>query len=182
MKSITLVSQIAALRLVFELFFPCVPLVRADTTEADAVTVSAAQTQELLNAHNRWRAEVGVPELKWSTAVTEGAQSWANKLATIGVLKHDSSEFGENLSKSPGNQTPTEAVDNWGREKDKCNYNGEAIGDPIGDWPCEVGHYTQVVWRNSTELGCGVAKTANGATFWVCRYNPAGNVTGEKPY
>jgi uncharacterized protein YkwD len=181
MKSITLVSQVAALRLVVELLFLGVP-VRADTAEADAGTVSAAQIQELLNAHNRWRAEVGVPNLQWSDAVTEGAQAWANKLATIGVLKHAASEFGENLSKSPGNQTPTEAVDNWGREKDKCNYNGEAIGDQAGDQTCEVGHYTQVVWRNSLELGCGVAKAANGATFWVCRYKPAGNMTGETPY
>src|SRR5688572_2424887 len=178
MKCITRVLQLATLLLVIGLLSPCVPVVRSDTPAAGVAGVSAAHIQELLRAHNRWRAEVGVPNLTWSNAVAAGAQEWATKLAASGTLQHASSGFGENLSMSSGPQTPTEVVDNWGSEKAKCNYKGE----PIGSQTCEVGHYTQIVWRNSTELGCGVARVANGATFWVCRYNPAGNVIGEKPY
>jgi hypothetical protein len=48
------------------------------------------------------------------------------------------------------------------------------------------GHYTQVVWRTSTELGCGVAscKTQDGwnQDIWICNYGPAGNIGGQKPY
>lgn len=178
MKRITRMPQCSTLLLVSGLFMFCVP-VQSATSPAGTTEVSAAHSQDLLRAHNRWRAKVGVPNLTWSNTLAAGAQEWANKLAASGTLQHDaSSGFGENLSISSGPQTPTEAVDNWGSEKTKCNYKGE----PIGTQTCVVGHYTQIVWRNSTELGCGVARAADGATFWVCRYNPAGNMMGEKPY
>src|SRR5262249_9712563 len=65
---------------------------------ADAgAQVSRAQIEELLRAHNRWRAEVGAPNLTWSTTVAASAQRWANQLAP-GQLKHDQrTEYGENL-------------------------------------------------------------------------------------
>jgi len=53
------------------------------------------------------------------------------------------------------------------------------------------GHYTQVVWRSSTTIGCGVAQCGPGPggpfgerewVMWVCNYSPAGNYKGEKPY
>lgn len=40
--------------------------------------------QELLNAHNRYRAEVGVPPLSWSNALARDAQQWADRLASLG--------------------------------------------------------------------------------------------------
>jgi hypothetical protein len=52
-------------------------------------------------------------------------------------------------------------------------------------------HYTQLVWRASTTLGCGVRQCSTGSPFgpqfpnwtiWVCRYQPAGNVGGQRPY
>jgi cysteine-rich secretory family protein len=153
---------------------PAVP----PTPPAGAAGVSATQIQELVSAHNRWRAEVGVPNLSWSNAVAAGAQEWANQLAATGKFEHGSSEFGENLFGGSGTQTPTAAVDNWGSEKAQCNYHGEAIGTQS----CRVGHYTQMVWSKTTELGCGVATTTAGWTTWVCRYNPRGNMSGEKPY
>jgi pathogenesis-related protein 1 len=52
------------------------------------------------------------------------------------------------------------------------------------------GHYTQVVWRKSTKLGCGVTNCTknsrfSGFTDWqfrVCEYDPPSNFNGEKPY
>ena len=52
----------------------------------------------------------------------------------------------------------------------------------------KTGHFTQVVWKNSTKLGCGVAqgvKTIGGnqynAFYVVCQYTPAGNVLNQFP-
>lgn len=63
------------------------------------------------------------------------------------------------------------------------NYNYSNPG-----FSAEPGHFTQVVWKNSTQLGCGAAqgvKTLNGrqynAFYVVCHYAPAGNVTGQFP-
>ena len=50
-------------------------------------------------------------------------------------------------------------------------------------------HFTQMVWKNTTELGCGVAscsgifdKKFGPATYHVCLYNPVGNVIGQEQY
>ena len=44
-----------------------------------------------------------------------------------------------------------------------------------------AGHYTQMVWRETTRLGCGQA-ICNGTLIVACNYSPAGNVLGRKPY
>ena len=42
-----------------------------------------------------------------------------------------------------------------------------------------VGHFTQVVWKNSKKLGCGHATKDNGHYAYVtCRYSPPGNYIG----
>ena len=42
-----------------------------------------------------------------------------------------------------------------------------------------TGHFTQVVWVNSTELGMGHAKSQSGSVYTVARYAPAGNFMGQ---
>ena len=42
-----------------------------------------------------------------------------------------------------------------------------------------IGHFTQVVWVKSTELGMGHAATPDGSVFTVARYAPAGNFMGQ---
>eukprot|EP00111_Clytia_hemisphaerica_P015714 TCONS_00046413-protein len=46
-----------------------------------------------------------------------------------------------------------------------------------------TGHFTQVVWKESTKLGCGAAKASrNGMEgyYVCCRYSPAGNMMGNE--
>lgn len=43
----------------------------------------------------------------------------------------------------------------------------------------KTGHFTQVVWRDSSELGVGMARNRNGEVYVVCNYNPAGNFLGS---
>ena len=44
-----------------------------------------------------------------------------------------------------------------------------------------AGHFTQVVWKESVELGFGFARASNGAWFYCCNYFPAGNMQGNFP-
>lgn len=144
--------------------------------------VSAEQRRQLLHAHNRWREKVDVPPLEWSDAVAATAQAWADRLAKLGRLEHDpGTKYGENLFIGSGSRAPADAVDDWGSEKARCGYHGEPISSSRR---CAVAHYTQMVWRNTERVGCGVAhaRVRRGATIWVCRYDPPGNFVGEKPY
>jgi len=65
-----------------------------------------------------------------------------------------------------------ESPENWVAEKPK--YHGEIM---TADNYLVFGHYTQMVWKNTKEVGCGFA----GSSL-VCRYSPPGNYFGQKPY
>ena len=143
----------------------------------------SAQVQEILAAHNKYRAAVGVPALQWSDSLAAGAQQYANYLASTKQFKHSGTPgVGENLAQGgpPNAFTVTKLVDMWGNEK---QYFVKGIFPNVsrtGNWE-SVGHYTQVIWRNTTQVGCGVA-TGNGNIVMVGRYSPPGNVSGESVY
>lgn len=46
-------------------------------------------SQDCLDAHNNYRAKHGVPPLMWSRELAEGAQNWADQLASTDSLQHD---------------------------------------------------------------------------------------------
>jgi len=47
-------------------------------------------------------------------------------------------------------------------------------------WLAGAGHFSQVVWKSSRQLGVGKAKTLDGRqVFVVCMYFPAGNYVGR---
>jgi hypothetical protein len=66
------------------------------------------------------------------------------------------------------------------RTTDRCD---KACVAKLNSTGC--GHYTQVVWRKTRELGCGYATCKRDGflvEFWACNYSPAGNVRGQEPY
>lgn len=143
---------------------------------------STAKT--LLDRHNFYRSQVGVPALKWSDRLASNAQGWANNLAARGgkTLQHSSgSGEGENLwMGSAGYFSQQTMVDGWGGEKKYYKPGVFPNVSTTGNWS-DVGHYTQIVWRNTTEVGCAVA-TAGGNDILVCRYSSPGNYMGQKAF
>ncbi len=142
--------------------------------------VRTAQAQAALDFHNAKRAEVGTPPLQWSAQLAAVAQTWANHLAKDAncSLQHTrSNTYGENLFGGSGMAyTAVDAANSWYSEKPKYG-GGELTND---NWAAS-GHYTQMVWRNTTQVGMGQA-TCNGAIVIVAEYDPAGNYMGEKAY
>uniref|UniRef100_A0A3B3R1N1 SCP domain-containing protein n=1 Tax=Paramormyrops kingsleyae TaxID=1676925 RepID=A0A3B3R1N1_9TELE len=47
---------------------------------------------------------------------------------------------------------------------------------------CLTGHFTQVVWKDSQEMGIGLATDGKGNVFVVAQYRPAGNITNAGYY
>ena len=86
--------------------------------------------------------------------------------------------YGENLMTGQGKAwTWRYTVDGWSDEKKNYHY-GSNTCDP-GKM---CGHYTAVVWKDTTTVGCGRVTCVNGNTLMVCDYYPPGNYDGEKPY
>ena len=162
-----------------------------------------ANTQNvILNMHNQERANVQVPALTWSNDLARDAQNWANTIVSRNlrwdlcgtsqdpngtqcpphVPRDQANGQGENLAW--GYNTPVVTLaQGWADER--SNYvPGTPIAGNLG-WPNVYGHYTQMVWSSTTQIGCGIAQQTIGANNWdilVCRYAPGGNWIGQVPY
>lgn len=135
----------------------------------------SGQAQALLDAHNRVRREYGVGPLKWSDRLAASAQKWAQHLARTGSFEHSTS--GENLAMMGGRQpAPAELVQMWINERSHFRRGTFPNVSTDGNW-ARVGHFTQVIWRGTTSVGCGIGKAGN-KTILVCHYDPAGNMSG----
>lgn len=161
------------------------------TVMSYSIQQSYAQGNNLQNAvlsvHNQERAQVNVPSLSWSNSLAADAQTYANYLTTLGITPtgiaaHDPNVFkkgqNENLAwGTKGAYTPTELMNLWAEEK-RDYVTGTPVPESGGP---KVGHYTQMVWKDTTEVGCAIA-SSDITDFLVCRYSPPGNWIGEVPY
>lgn len=138
--------------------------------------LSSSLVQAMLDSHNAVRAHVGVPRLSWSALLAQTAQDWAGYLIATGTLFHSpDNQYGENLyGISGGTASPNDVVSAWAQEAREYNVSGNACRGVCG-------HYTQLVWRRTREVGCGVASNTE-REVWVCEYYPPGNVVGFRPY
>ncbi|MEM9118033.1 MAG: CAP domain-containing protein [Cyanobacteria bacterium P01_F01_bin.56] len=135
--------------------------------------------RQILNTHNQLRVEVGVPPMSWSSELASIAQSWANELSRTNSFEHSPisggiSGAGENIA--AGSNVDL-MLSLWANEKD--NYD-PSTGSCRPGTVC--GHYTQMVWRGTTEVGCGVAPHGTYGQVMVCNYRPPGNYRGRPAY
>jgi len=138
----------------------------------------------MVNLHNEARSEAGVEPLSWSNELASYAQEWVDHLAKTDCHPEHrprsgpwKQKYGENgFAGAAGYHGVTDAVKSWKEEK---KYYGHQVLSR-SHWRAS-GHYTQMVWRKSTQIGCGKIE-CNGRIIIFCNYNPPGNVLGEKPY
>jgi pathogenesis-related protein 1 len=150
-----------------------------------------AFARDMLDAHNQARASArptpkpALPALQWSADAAKLAEAWAAKC----TFEHNPKRgpFGENLAAAtPGAWKTPDVVKDWNAES--AHYN-------LGKNTCApgkvCGHYTQLVWRNTTHVGCAVRTCTKNSPFgsnfptwefWVCNYTPPGNFIGQRPY
>jgi uncharacterized protein YkwD len=149
------------------------------------------QAQQMVNYHNQKRAEVGNGNVSWSTQIAQYAQQRADQIARTKQLAHlpqGQNPYGENLASggSTGGGvvfTVINACDGWYSEKAKMPRNARTM--TIDLFNKGVGHYTQMVWKGSTQIGAGISQYQQGAftmTVVVCCYNPPGNVINQAIY
>ncbi|KIJ45129.1 hypothetical protein M422DRAFT_779050 [Sphaerobolus stellatus SS14] len=142
---------------------------------------SQNETTQYLYFHNVVRVKHGAVPLTYSQDLAAKAQQWTNKckfLHSGGLLGH----YGENLAAGAGTSTGYKysienSITSWIDEAKKYDSNNP-----------EPSHFTQVVWKGTTEVGCayqfcdGIFDPSFGkATYYACEYSPAGNVIGQFP-
>jgi pathogenesis-related protein 1 len=146
------------------------PTASAQVTDADKA--------ELMGQHNKWRAKYDVPPLVWDDTVARTAQQWADMIARSSTLTHrPDTPYGENIwTGSAGSFSMAAVVDDWGNEAEHFD---PRTGTCVAGKVC--GHFTQIVWKTTTKLGCGKATGIDGNDYVVCNYDPAGNIAGQGP-
>jgi hypothetical protein len=143
--------------------------------------------QRVLAAHNRERAQAGIPPLEWDTNLAAGAARWGAYLARTGAFQHspealgDDEPVGENLFMGTrGYYGPEAMVGAWIDEKRVFRAGVFPNNSRTGSFE-DVGHYTQLMWRATGQVGCAVVANTQDE-FLVCRYAEPGNVEGERPF
>jgi hypothetical protein len=147
--------------------------------------------------HNTERAAVGVPPLIWSDKLAADAKTWADYMATTHNFRHDTAHLGnlgegENLNAIVYNlgDPPSTAKlqEGWVNEKNYYQQWATNSLPKTANWTgWYPGHYNQMVWNTSKEVGCATGFTSGLSTdtrgvYLDCRYSPPGNYFGQKPY
>lgn len=180
----------------FILSLAVILFISACSTVSGPVVPAFSGMQGMLAVHNQVRARVGLPPLTWSNELTRYSQDWANHLAGSNRcrMKHRSDagknpkQYGENLFwASPLNWSDgrvevqqvsaARVANDWASEVKDYNYGRNSCR-----WGEQCGHYTQMVWRDTKQVGCAMSLCPGKGQIWVCSYDPPGNWVGQRPY
>lgn len=160
--------------------------------------LTGTQAKEMVKYHNEARSEGRIrnPEVKWSNKIARYAQQRADSIAAARQypprhLPPGQNPYGENLAagKAAGTvQSVASLYRKW--KEDEINafrqlgapriFNNQAYSNFQA-----VGHYTQMIWQNTSEIGAGVASWREGewtVTVVVCCYGPKGNILNGTIY
>lgn len=143
-------------------------------TVTSTVTTRACSTQTqdpqdlepVLAFHNAVRANYSAQPLEWNNTLAVYAQNYV--LSKNCVFEHSGGPYGENLALAG---SALDGASMWANEAKDYDYRNPQFSE-------STGHFTQMVWANTTQLGCGTAMCDN-SVYLVCEYYPRGNMAGE---
>ena len=133
--------------------------------------------EEILTNHNYHRKRHQVDNLVRNAEIEQVAQSYSEYQASIDSMQHSNNKkYGENLyycgSSSGECVTGKKASEMWYDEvKDYDFDNPRYIKG--------TGHFTQLVWKGSKQIGCGAACNSHNNCYLTCNYYPPGNYLSD---
>ncbi|KAF3220343.1 hypothetical protein TWF679_009717 [Orbilia oligospora] len=126
----------------------------------------------ILRVHNEVRAAHDVPAMRWSRDLVNYAMANTPSCQSYGhtrTLQQDG--IGENILY--GQQKPEQMVRELWYDKELRLYDFNRQG-----FSGATGHFTQMIWKGTTEVGCMVRKCTYG-TYVKCDYRGKGNIIGQ---
>ncbi len=153
--------------------------------------ISSREAEWIVDYHNEKRKEAGTRPLRWSPELARYAQERAETIAKTGQMTHlpaRQNRYGENLAQGgrgggDSGFTVRHACESWYAEKAKMPTDARVLNSAL--FQRGVGHYTQMIWHESTHVGAGKAhfhKDGMAMTVVVCCYDPRGNLIGGTIY
>ncbi|CAJ2500770.1 Uu.00g036230.m01.CDS01 [Anthostomella pinea] len=136
-------------------------------SQAPEFVDQATFTSAILNSTNVYRAEHNASDVRWNQTLQDYASDYLDSTCDF---KHSGGPYGENLAIGCANATS--CVEAWGDEGDDYNYRD-------GKFSEKTGHFTQLVWKDTTDVGCGQKLCGDDGWYLVCEYWPRGNVIGD---
>jgi len=125
--------------------------------------------------------------IKWNDQLAQFAEAAAAKCSfdhTPPPMRQNVAGFGyigENIYVNTAKTSFKDAIDSWGSEEKDYDLTSNTCR-------AMCGHYTQITWSKTSEVGCAVSKCANvegfghGGYLIFCNYGHGGNMQGEKPF
>lgn len=162
--------------------YHCVILALVAVGAADVVTVTVAATipsnepewkqdkaftSAILNSTNFYRDEHNASALTWNKTLEDFAADYLDDNGCD--FEHSGGPYGENLAM--GYPNATASVEAWGDERDEYNFKKAKFSE-------KTGHFTQLVWKDTTDVGCGRRLCGKSGWYLVCEYWPRGNIIG----
>ncbi|SCV00220.1 LANO_0F05820g1_1 [Lachancea nothofagi CBS 11611] len=149
------------------------PTSSSTSSSAPAATSSASSdfASSILSAHNTKRAlHKDTSSLTWSDTLASYAQDYADNYDCSGSLTHSGGPYGENLACG---YSATGSVEAWYDEIKSYDWSNP-------NYSSSTGHFTQVVWKGTSQVGCGIKQCSGGTgDYVICSYQTAGNFLGE---
>uniref|UniRef100_A0A0N4ZV26 SCP domain-containing protein n=1 Tax=Parastrongyloides trichosuri TaxID=131310 RepID=A0A0N4ZV26_PARTI len=123
----------------------------------------------LYEQHVMYRSWHQVDPLQIDPEIEIYAQNYSEYLAANRKNKvvHSHGPYGENILRSGTNIAEKLGSYYWYNEVKKLNFSKP-------EYNGGVGHFTQLVWKDTKKIGCGVSQSG-GDVFTVCNYSPRGN-------
>ena len=155
------------------IFFLSIVINQINSADLDLETIRA----DILKNHNYHRKRHQAEDLVRNTEIEKVAQAYSEQLATIDQMVHSGNQnYGENLFYCYASNkicvTGEAASQSWYDEVKDYNYSNPVFSS-------KTGHFTQLVWKDTEEIGCGAACNSNNKCYVTCNYYPPGNYRGE---
>lgn len=130
-----------------------------------------AWIDDMLALHNNYRAQHGAPAVTWNQDLANAALVNAQQYHWAHTVNNP---YGENIA--TGTYTDPDYYGFlWYDEQKLYDYGNPGYSDATG-------HFTQLVWASTTQIGCAMVNAQNDRQFpysMTCEYAPPGNIVND---